>query len=45
VAVVDVASALIAVVSFVALWRWRLHPALVILAGGVAAVAMQVVTG
>jgi chromate transporter len=45
VAVVDVSSALIAVLSFVVLWRWRLHPALVILAGGVAAVAIQAITG
>jgi chromate transporter len=45
VAVVDAASALIAAVSFVALWRWRLHPALVILAGGVAALAIQALTG
>jgi chromate transporter len=45
VAVVDAASAAIAVVSFVALWRWRLHPALVILAGGAAAVAIQIVVG
>jgi chromate transporter len=45
VAVVDAASALIAVVSFAVLWRWRLHPALVILAGGVAAVFIQLVSG
>jgi chromate transporter len=45
VAVVDAASAAIAVVSFLALWRWRLHPALVILAGGLAAVVIQFVLG
>ena len=45
VAVVDEASTLIAVVSFAVLWRWRLHPALVILAGGIAAVAIQALTG
>jgi chromate transporter len=45
VAVVDVPSGVIAAVSFVALWRWRLHPALVILAGGVAAVAIQLFVG
>jgi chromate transporter len=45
VAVVDVPSGLITAVSFAALWRWRMHPALVILAGGVAAVAIQLLTG
>jgi chromate transporter len=45
VAVADVPSVVIAAVSFAALWRWRLHPALVILAGGVAAVAIQLFVG
>lgn len=45
VAVVDVASALIAAAAFLVLWRWRLHPALVILAGGVAALAIQALLG
>jgi chromate transporter len=45
VAVVDVASGLIAGIAFVVLWRWQLHPALVILAGGVAAVVVQAVVG
>jgi chromate transporter len=45
VTVVDVVSALIAVTAFVVLWRWQLHPALVILAGGVAAVVIQAVAG
>jgi chromate transporter len=38
VAVVDVPTGVIAVAAFVVLWRWRVHPALVILAGGAAAV-------
>src|SRR3954467_4440788 len=41
VAVVDLVSALVAVVSFAVLWRWQLHPALVILSGGMAALAIQ----
>lgn len=45
VAVADMASATIAVAAFVVMWRWSLHPALVILAGGVAAVAWQVIAG
>jgi chromate transporter len=45
VAVVDVSSALIAIISFAALWRWKLHPALVILAGGVAAIVIQAISG
>jgi chromate transporter len=45
VAVVDVSSALIAGIAFVVLWRWRLHPALVILAGGIAAIVWQAVVG
>ncbi|MFN8635344.1 MAG: chromate transporter [Chloroflexota bacterium] len=43
VAVEDAASAVIAVVSFVVLWRWQVHPALMILAGGAAAAAWQLV--
>ena len=45
VAVVDLASALVALVSFAVLWRWQLHPALVILSGGVAALAIQALAG
>ena len=45
VAIVDAASAAIAVVSFLALWRWRLHPAVVILAGGFAALLIQLIVG
>jgi chromate transporter len=37
VAVVDLTTTLVAVAAFVVLWRWRVHPALVILAGGAVA--------
>jgi chromate transporter len=45
VAVVDVPSTLIAVVAFVLLWRWRLHPALVILVGGAVSALWQALLG
>lgn len=45
VAVTDLVTAFVAVASFVALWRWRVHPALVILAGGVVAMICQVLLG
>jgi chromate transporter len=37
VAVVDLTTTLVAVAAFAVLWRWRVHPALVILAGGAVA--------
>ena len=37
IAVTDALSAAVALGAFVVLWRWRLHPALVILAGGLVA--------
>jgi chromate transporter len=37
IAVTDLPSALVAACAFVVLWRWKLHPALVILAGGLVA--------
>lgn len=45
VAVTDLISAAVAVLAFVVLWRWRLPPALVILAGGASAVLLGVAAG
>lgn len=44
-AVTDVASAAIALVAAAGLWRWRLHPTLVIVAGGVAGVLVELLRG
>ena len=41
VAIVDLVSALVALGAFVLLWRWRLQPAVVILAGGLAAALFE----
>jgi chromate transporter len=45
VTVTDLVSALVAVLAFVLLWRWRLPPALVILVGGVMAFALGLTLG
>ena len=45
VAVVDRVTILVALAAFVLLWRWRLPPALVILLGGAAALAIGLALG
>lgn len=44
-AVTDLVSALLAVAAIVALWKWRLNPALVILPAGLIALAIRVLFG